>query len=108
MPWARWRRRPGPCAPTASGAPSASGLEAEGERYCYTDFFIATKLNFLSRERVICSAKLGPTTTEYFFDYRRRVDAAPEAALIAVNAAQAEKLERRLQAWASPTSAATS
>jgi hypothetical protein len=72
-------------------------LEHEGVRWCYTDFYLATKINFLSQERVTCSAKLGPTTTEYFFEYRQRVEAAPEAALIAVNSTAAEKLERRLE-----------
>jgi len=73
-----------------------SGLEAEGVRFCYTDFYLATKIDFLSEERVICSAKLGPTTTEYFFRFREAVDAAPVAALVAVNATAADKLERRL------------
>jgi len=72
-------------------------LEREGVRWCYTDFYLATKVNFLSGERVVCSAKLGPTTTEYFFDYRHRVEAASDAALIPVNHTAAEKLERRLQ-----------
>jgi hypothetical protein len=72
-------------------------LEAEGVRWCETDFHLATKLNFLSEERLVCSAKLGPVTTEYFFEYRHQVDAAPEAALIAVNTTAAEKLERRLE-----------
>ena len=75
----------------------ARTLEQEGVRWCYTDFYIATKVNFLSEERVTCSAKLGPTTTEYFFEYRQRVEAAPAAAFIAVNATAAEKLERRLE-----------
>lgn len=74
-----------------------ASLEEEGVRHCFTDFFLATKVNFLSAERVVCSAKLGPTTTEYFFEYRRTVDAAPAAALVAVNGAAAEKLERRLE-----------
>ena len=81
---ARWRR-------------FVADLEAAGVRWCYTDFFLATKINFLSGERVVCSAKLGPTTTEYFFDYRAAVDAAPVAALVAVNGTAAEKLERRLE-----------
>ncbi|MGH9889076.1 MAG: hypothetical protein ACREBE_26320, partial [bacterium] len=72
-------------------------LESEGVRWCYTDFYLATKVNFLSSERVVCSAKLGPTTTEYFLDYRRQVEEAPAAALIAVNPTAAEKLERRLE-----------
>lgn len=71
-------------------------LEREGVRFCYTDFFLATKVNFLSSERIVCSAKLGPTTTEYFLDYRRKVEEAPAAAFIAVNPTAAEKLERRL------------
>ncbi len=73
-------------------------LEAARVRFCYTDFYLATKINFLSGERIVCSAKLGPTTTEYFFDYRRRVEAAPEAALVAVNPSAARKLEERLSA----------
>jgi hypothetical protein len=73
-------------------------LEREGVRFCYTDFFLATRVNFLSRERVVCSAKLGPTTTEYFFEYRERVERAPEAAFIAVNRTSAGRLEARLQA----------
>src|SRR5262249_29765034 len=62
-----------------------AGLEGEGVRHCYTDFHLATRINFLSAERVVCSAKLGPTTTEYFFAYREAVDEAPAAALVAVN-----------------------
>jgi hypothetical protein len=73
------------------------GLQADGVRACYTDFYLATKINFLSGESVTCSAKLGPTTTEYFFRFRAAVDAAPEAALVAVNQAAADKLERRLE-----------
>jgi len=71
-------------------------LEREGVRYCYTDFFLATRINFLSGERVVCSAKLGPFTTEYFFQYRERVERAPEAALVPVNRTAAARLERRL------------
>jgi hypothetical protein len=72
-------------------------LESAGVRWCYTDFHLATKVNFLSEERVTCSAKLGPSTTEYFVEYLERVEAAPEAALIAVNPTAASKLERRLE-----------
>jgi hypothetical protein len=72
-------------------------LEAAGVQACHTDFYLATKVNFLSGERVACSAKLGPTITEYFPDFRARAESAPEAALIAVNASHAEKLERRLR-----------
>jgi hypothetical protein len=71
-------------------------LERERVRFCYTDFFLATRINFLSGERVVCSAKLGPFTTEYFFSYRSRVEQAAEAALIPVNQTAAARLERRL------------
>jgi len=71
-------------------------LERDGVRHCYTDFFLATRINFLSAERVVCSAKLGPFTTEYFFAYREAVERAPEAALIPVNRTAAARLERRL------------
>ncbi len=73
-----------------------ASLEAERVRSCYTDFFLASKVNFLSEERVVCCSRLGPTTTEYFTEYRSRVGAASEAALIAVNPTAADKLERRL------------
>jgi hypothetical protein len=72
-------------------------MEREGVRFCYTDFFLATRVNFLSKERIVCSAKLGPTTTEYFFEYRERVERAPEAAFIAVNRTSAGRLEARLR-----------
>ncbi|HVR69329.1 MAG TPA: hypothetical protein VMT87_00675 [Vicinamibacteria bacterium] len=71
-------------------------LEREGVRWCYTDFYLGTKVNFLSEERVVCSSKLGPTTTEYFFAYREQVERAPAAAYIAVNEDNAQKLGRRL------------
>jgi hypothetical protein len=74
-----------------------SDLQEAGVRFCHTDFYLATKVNFLSAERVVCSAKLGPTRTEYFLDYRPRAEAAPDAALVAVNTTHAAKLERRLQ-----------
>jgi hypothetical protein len=73
-----------------------SDMEREGVRYCYTDFFLATRVNFLSGERIVCTAKLGPITTEYFFSYRERVEKAPEAAFIAVNRTSAGRLGERL------------
>ena len=93
---ARGRRRPGTIRSDGEWRRFVAALEAEGVRWCYTDFYLATKINFLSGERVVCSSKLGPTTTEYFFDYRDLVDAAPAAAFVAVNPTAAEKLERRL------------
>jgi len=73
-----------------------AALEANDVRWCYTDFFLATRINFLSAERVVCTAKLGPVTTEYFYAYREEVEAAPEAAFVAVNHTAARKLARRL------------
>ncbi len=73
-----------------------SRLEAEGVRYCYTDYHLATRITFLSRQRILCSAKLGPTTTEFFLDVRKRVEEAPEAALVTVNRTAAERIARRL------------
>jgi hypothetical protein len=74
-----------------------AAIEGEGVRFCYTDFYLATRVNFLSGERIVCSAKLGPTMTEYFFEYRKQVEEAPEAAFSAVNRTSAGRLERRLQ-----------
>jgi hypothetical protein len=71
-------------------------LESAGVRWCYTDFHLATRINFLSEERIVCSSELGPMQTEYFVEYRDLVKAAGEAALIAVNPTAAKKLERRL------------
>jgi hypothetical protein len=74
-----------------------AALQAEPVRFCYTDFHMATRINFLSGETVICCAKLGPVTTEYFLDYRSRVEAARQAALVPVNRTAAARLERRLR-----------
>ena len=92
-----WAQAKGTLRADAQWRRFVADLEAAGVRWCYTDFFLSTKINFLSGERVVCSAKLGPTITEYFFDYRSTVDAAPAAALVAVNGTAAEKLERRLE-----------
>ncbi len=73
-----------------------AALESEGVRWCYTDFHLATKINFISQERVVCTAKLGPSTGEYFFAYREQVERAPDAALIPVNRVAADRLEKRL------------
>jgi hypothetical protein len=76
----------------------ARELEAEGVRRCYSDFYLATKINFLSEERIVCSAKLGPSRTEYFFEYRAEVDRAPAADYVAVSSRQARRLAARLEA----------
>jgi hypothetical protein len=74
-----------------------AALRSEGVGFCHSDFFTATRINFLSGERTVCSAKLGPITTEYFYDYRQRVEAAPAAALVAANYAYGAKIEKRLE-----------
>jgi hypothetical protein len=74
----------------------AARLEALDVAFCYTDFSLAPLINFISDERVVCTAKLGPLTTEYFFEHRRRVEAAPAAAFVPINRAAADKIERRL------------
>jgi hypothetical protein len=91
-----WMQAPGAFASDARWRGFVADLEREGVRRCYTDFYLATKVNFLSEERVVCSSKLGPTTTEYFFAYREEVDRAPAADYVAVNGDNADKLERRL------------
>ena len=70
-------------------------LEAAGVEHCYTDFHIASRLNFLSRERIRCSSKLGPTSLEYY-DYESGVNRADAAALVAVNPTNGDKLARKL------------
>jgi len=72
-------------------------IEQAGVTHCWTDFYLAAKIDFVSEERVVCASDLGPTLTEYFKDYPTRVAAAPNAALIAVNPTAADKLGRRLE-----------
>jgi hypothetical protein len=73
------------------------GLEGAGVRWCYADFSLAAKINFLSEERVLCSSRLGPTFTDYYH-CAERVGAAPAAAFIPINKTQAAKLQVRLEA----------
>jgi hypothetical protein len=72
-------------------------LEREGVHWCHTDFTLASKINFLSEERIICSSRLGPTYSDYF-GYRDPVNRAPAADLIPINRWKAGKLEQRLKA----------
>jgi hypothetical protein len=74
-----------------------SGLEAEGVRFCHTDFYLAARINFLSGERVLCSSRLGPTFSDYFH-YAERIDSAPAVDLIPINRTRATKIEARLKA----------
>jgi hypothetical protein len=75
----------------------AAGLEAEGVRFCHTDFYLAARINFLSEERVVCSSRLGPTFSDYFH-YAERVDQAPAVDLVPINRTRAGKIESRLKA----------
>ena len=75
----------------------AAGLEAEGVRFCHTDFYLAARINFLSEERVVCSSRLGPTFSDYFH-YAERVDRAPAVDLVPINRTRAGKIESRLKA----------
>jgi hypothetical protein len=72
-------------------------LRREGVRHCYTDYYLAARIDFFAEERPLCSSKLGPTTTEYFLEYRERVDRAPAADIVAVNAFSADRIERKLK-----------
>lgn len=71
-------------------------LRREGVRYCYTDYYLAARIDFFAEEDPLCSSKLGPITTEYFLDYRERVERAPEADIVAINAVSAARMERKL------------
>jgi hypothetical protein len=71
-------------------------LEREGVHWCHTDFTLASKINFLSEERIICSSRLGPTYSDYF-GYRDPVNRAPTADLIPINRWKAGRLEQRLK-----------
>ena len=66
-------------------------------RHCYTDFYLAARIDFFGEEDPLCSSKLGPTTTEYFLDYRERVDRAPSVEIVAVNTTSAARIERKLR-----------
>lgn len=72
-------------------------LRQEGVRYCYTDFYLAARIDFFAEESPLCSSKLGPTTREYFLDFRERVDRAPAVDIVAVNATSADRIERKLK-----------
>ena len=74
-----------------------SDLRHEGVRHCYTDYYLAARLDFFAEENPLCSSKLGPTTTEYFLDYRERVDRAPAVDIVAVNAHSADRIEAKLK-----------
>ena len=61
-------------------------------RYCYTDFYLATKINFLSEERVdLLAPSSGPPRPSTSSTTGSAVEAAPDAALVAVNATAARQ-----------------
>lgn len=72
-------------------------LRQEGVRYCYTDFYLAARIAFFAEESPLCSSKLGPTTREYFLDFRERVERAPAVDIVAVNTTSADRIERKLK-----------
>jgi hypothetical protein len=72
-------------------------LERVGVKHCYSDYYQAARITFFSEERIVCSSKLGPTATEYFLEYRDRVGRAAAAAIVAVNAHSADRMERKLR-----------
>jgi hypothetical protein len=74
-----------------------ANLQRLGVRHCYTDYYLAARIDFFGGEDPLCSSKLGPITTEYFLDIRDRVDRAPAADIVAVNAISATRIERRLK-----------
>ncbi len=72
-------------------------LRGEGVRHCYADYYVAARLTFFGEENPLCSSKLGPITTEYFLDYRERVDREPRVDIVAVNQVSAARIEKKLQ-----------
>ena len=92
-----WALLPNASARDTARRTLAQGLEEHGVRFCYTDFSMAPIINFLSEGNVTCTAKLGPTTSEYFFEHRRAVEGATAAAFVPINTTAAAKIERRLK-----------
>ena len=72
-------------------------LRREGVRHCHSDFYLAARITFYGEENPLCSSKLGPVTTEYFQDYRGRVDREPRVDIVAVNQFSAARIEKKLQ-----------
>ena len=71
-------------------------LEALGIRRCHSDYYTAARVTFQSGGGIVCSSQLGPTWTDYF-ELHRLVADADDPALIAPNAARADKVERKLE-----------
>jgi hypothetical protein len=72
-------------------------LRGAGVRHCYTDYYLSARIDFFAQENPLCSSKLGPTTREYFLEYRERVDEAAAVDIIAVNAYSADRIEQKLK-----------
>jgi len=73
-----------------------SELRALGISRCHSDYYTAARVTFDSGGGIVCSSQLGPTWTDYF-ELHRIVARASNPALIAPNAARADKLERKLE-----------
>ena len=58
---------------------------------------MAARLTFFGEENLLCSSKLGPITTEYFLEYRERVDREPRVDIVAVNQVSAARIEKKLE-----------
>jgi hypothetical protein len=71
-------------------------LEDLGIRSCHSDYYVASRITFFSGKGISCSSRIGPTWTDYF-EIRAVVDRSPNPALIAPNAARADKIERKLE-----------
>jgi hypothetical protein len=73
-----------------------AALRELGISRCHSDYYTAARVTFDSGADIVCSSQLGPTWTDYF-ELHRVVDRATNPALIAPNAARADKLERKLE-----------
>lgn len=71
-------------------------LRQAGVRFCYTDYYLAARIDFFGELDPLCSSKLGPITTEYFLEFRERVDRAAAVDIVAINAFSAARIERKL------------
>ena len=87
---------PGVLATDAKWRGFAADLQAAGVRYCYTDFYLATKINFLTEEQVVCYGEARAHHHGVLLRVPPPRGGSPEAALVAVNQTAAGRLERRL------------
>jgi hypothetical protein len=77
-----------------------ASLESEGVSHCFTDFFLATKVNFLSGERVASARpSSGPPRPSTSSSTAARSTRRPRGARGRERRRAADKLERRLDGW---------